>query len=223
MNFVELVDDLRKKAGASGHRITTIQEGLRPEAERLTDAIRDAWVDIQIMHDEWSFREEVAVHVTEVNSNVLNSGEYQSSQIAVWKIDSIRIAEPGEGLTESLPVCPVPWETFKRQQGLKLEDRDKPIECSVRPQDNALMLYPAADAAYPVFYEYVRNPQILKHDDDVPIISEHLHRLIVYEAMLTYAFYEVATEVLEEAKRHRQRLLHEMNKRFLPTVRLGTL
>lgn len=223
MNYVELVDRLRVLSAASGHEIKTVQQGMRPEAIRLAQWVQDAWVDIQLMHDDWKFRQEVAAHVLEVNSNVLNTSEYQSSQIAEWKVDQIRISQPGEGISESQLLNSVPWDTFKNQQGLMVKQRDKPCDCSVRPQDNAVVIYPAADKAYPVFYEYIREPQMLVHDDDEPIIPEHFHRLIVYEAMLSYGFYEVATEVLEEAKRHRTRLLQDLRKRMLPGITAGSL
>jgi len=133
----------------------------------------------------------------------------------------MRISEPRKGIGDSTELCPMDWDEFQALYGTLITRQGKPNACAVRPHDKALVLYPAADKNYPIYYEYIRSAQQLKKDADVPIMPEDFHMLIVYDALLDYAFYEPAPEAAQEGKRKQKRLMNRLMRAELPGITVG--
>ena len=83
------------------------------------------------------------------------------------------------------------------------------------------MLGPLPDDTYTVVGEYQQLPSNLVADTDTPGLSTHLHLIIVYKAMMSYALFESAPEVLQRAQVQYQRLLNQLEREQLQEVYLG--
>ena len=80
---------------------------------------------------------------------------------------------------------------------------------------------PGADVAYTLYYDYQTEPVELEDNIDVPACPKKFHMVIVYEAMQKYGRYEIAPEILSEAKTDGDRLMFRLKLDQLPPITFG--
>ena len=221
MNFVQLVERLRVECGVSGSPITDV-ETLTGEYLRLRNWTASAWVDIQTEHEgQWGFMRVSSTHLIGQYQSILSPAEWAAGRVNTWKIDSFRIAASGDPRSKSDPVDFLPYDQFVAGPGLDVSEWAKPRYFTIRPGDKALIVAPGADAAYTLFYEYQSEPIEMEDNVDVPACPSKFHMVIVYEAMLKYGRYEMAPEILSEARADRDRLLFRLKLDQLPSITFG--
>jgi len=221
VNFVQLVERLRVECGVSGSPITDV-ETLSGEHLRLRNWAASAWVDIQTEHEgQWAFMRNESAHTVAQYDSIISPPEWLAENVNTWKIDSFRISELGTPRSKSVPLDFLPYDQFIAGPGLDVSGYAKPRYFTVRPGDKALILAPGADAAYTLFYEYQAEPVDLEDNDDVPACPKKFHMVIVYEAMLRYGRYEIAPEILSEAREGRDKLLFRLKLDQLPAITFG--
>lgn len=221
MTFLELLNQYKIECGVSGPTITDV-DLVSGETMSLRNWLRNAWTDLQMLHDgQWSFMRKSSSFIVPVGGTLLNIGEWQADQVNRWKIDSFRVAEPEDGREKSVPIQFVDYDSFLATVGLDPITQNKVKWFTVRPQDKAIIIAPAPDKAYRLFFEYHAEPQFLEDSDDVPDCPAKFHMLIVYEAMLHYGSFEAASEVLARATSKRRELLNAMRAQCLPPMTFG--
>lgn len=218
MNFLELVNDLRIEAGASGRDLTSVNGALLGEPNRFRKWIKDAWVDIQIQHEHWNFMWVESSFIMPVNGSVLEPPEFKVGEVAEWQINSFRIAEPGQARKDSQPLRYHEYMFFRDTIGRDITVPGKPQGLTIHRTKESIQVAPAADKAYVLFYDYWRAPQILKDDLEEPIIPQRFHNLIVFWALRKYGSNEAAPEALMRAKEEIDRLLPSLEIDQLPGV-----
>jgi hypothetical protein len=77
------------------------------------------------------------------------------------------------------------------------------------------------DIAYVIDGEYYTQPVSLTADTDIPGIPDRFQMAIVYRAMMYYAGYEAAPEVLSRGDFEYRRLYSRMEIDQLPTIVSG--
>lgn len=221
--FVQLVDDLRVESGASGRTITTVQGNLPAEVARFKKWTADAWLDIQRRQERhWKFLfKESSGFTVPLGATVLNPTEYAAGDIAEWDYGSFRLAPAGGARKDSQPLRFADYFQFRDCIAIDTSVERKPEVITVHPNTEALHIWPAADAEYVLFYDYRRQPQELDDDDDVPIMPDRFHDLIVFWALLKYGTHEAAPEVITRAKAERDALYADLMTDQMPEV--GTL
>lgn len=95
----------------------------------------------------------------------------------------------------------------------------KPGAFSVRP-DNNLVLDTLPDQDYTLSFEHYRLPALMAANDDIPLLPERYHMLIVYLAMRLYAAYENAPEILSGSNLEYQQMMALLSRDTLPEVEL---
>ena len=156
-----------------------------------------------------------------VNASLLQPSEYLAGNVNEWKEYTFRISEPGGGYLASAPLNFMEYDLWQRTDGLAVGTAGKPRSITVRPKDNAILVSPSADKAYELYYDYVREPQILLLDTDIPIITVSLHMLIVYEALTRYGAFEAAPEIVLSARNNAHVLRGAMERLYLPALTIG--
>lgn len=221
MTFLELINRYKRECGVSGVDIDDV-DTVSGEMLRLRDWIVSAWVDIQNLHaGQWSFLRTSSSHTMAASDSLLDINEWEAGAVNRWKIDSFRISEPGEGRGTSVPLEYLPYDQFVVSVGLDPSETNKPKWFTVRPNDKAIIVAPAADAAYSIFFDYLSEPVELEDSTDEPACPAKYHMLIVYEAMLSYGGFEAAPEVIGRAKAKRAELLFAMKMDCLPMITFG--
>ena len=221
MNFLALINRYKRECGVSGPAITNV-DTVSNEHLRLRDWIVSAWVDIQSMHNgQWQFMREESSYNTSAWMTLLSIPEWAADSVNIWKIDTFRISALGESRAQSWPIDYIPYDQFVASVGLNPSEQNRPRYFTVRPGDKAVILAPACDAAYTLYFEYFSEPVELEDNNDVPACPSKYHMLIVYEAMLSYGAFEAAAEVLGRAEKKKRELLFNMQMTQLPPITFG--
>ena len=183
MNYLELAVDLRIECSVAGIGPVSINDN-RAEYQRLIHWIRDANKELQGKYANWRFLWNRDEFETVVGTDYYLVSETIPAHINVYRPDSFTI--DGDKLQEK--------DFYDRHLPVDETTHGKPSLVIIQP-NNDLRLWPIPDKAYRIAYDYYQQPQILVDADDVPLIPEPWHKLIVYRAMMMYGSYENAPEV----------------------------
>ena len=206
MNYLQLVQELARKAGVSGRpAAVTNQTG---EMLRLVNWINQAWLDIQNERADWSF--------------MWTSGQTDTvagSQTAVLLPDCRAIA-PDTVYLGATKLEVVGWSTFD-QLYRRQTTQGQPRACSIRP-DGLLALSPIPDAVYTINYDYFKKPSLMAEVTDVPgALPERFHNAIVWLAMKYYGEYEQDGDVVTIANAGYRKEALLMANELLPNIQLN--
>ena len=203
MTYLELVRRLAREVGASGG-IQSLQ-AVEGEAKRLADWVNQAWLEIQLVRDTWSWRlGEFEVSVPS-GSSVVNT----STVVDFYK--PLKGSVYGKFVAAStwFPLEYIDFQTWQDYVRARPTVISQPTSYTLKP-DRTVELYPIPANDYSVRGLYVKKPQQLVNDFDVPILPEEFHQLIVYQAMMLYAQYEAAPEIFQAGVQGYNRLYSRM-------------
>lgn len=170
--------------------------------------VRQAWLDIQ-NSARWRF---LYRPFPDTAALVAGTACYDGTSLGIedlasWIISdpasgpSLSLYDPDEGVADQQDVFPTDYQLLERRYlfGDESENRDRPLEVAINDQ-NQLCFGPVPDKAYRLVDFYVRTPQILERDDDVPIMPARYHEAIKWQALRLLAeFDEADTLVLQTA------------------------
>lgn len=201
MNFLALVNRARRECGVSGPALASIatDSALSAEGLRFKQWINEAWREIQTEHGEWNYS------LKQVSFNT-TAGTYNYTLTALgitdlgnWKRDTFRAYSTAQGYSNEQIMPFMEYETYRNvyRYGNMRDTRARPVAFSISPADKSLLIGPVPDDVYTVVGEYYGMPTDLTVDADEPTIPDRYHMLIVYKAMISYAGYEAAPEVMQ--------------------------
>ena len=201
MNYKDLVNALAREAGVSGGGNISTVSSTTGETARLAYWIKQADLDIQGMYFDWKFLWTPFGFSTEAGKP-----EYAAPlERHWWDRDKARIGDaPVADITE-----------YELWDGIESQDEDAPHRIILMPNGN-LKLLPTPDGAYSVSLPFYRSPKPMAVDTDVSLIPDPFHDLIWMRALLKYAFYEAAPEVLERVSTEWPDRLQALQSHQLP-------
>ncbi len=220
MNFLQLVNRARIECGVSGPALTTTV-GVGGEAQRFTQWINSAWVDLQTAKEDWQWMRE-AVQFNTVTQQQL----YTPTQAGVgstfgnWKRDSFRCSSVGQAYKDEQLMNYMDYNTFRNLYiyGNMRTTYARPVVVSIAPGgDKSLAFGSIPDQPYVITGEYYKKPSEFAADTDEPGIPERFQMLIVYRAMMFYGGYEAAPEVFQRGESEFKRLMSRLDIDQLPT------
>lgn len=193
----------------------------------VVDWCADAWVDIQNLRPDWRFKRRTAQFVT-VNGQQTYTPEQAGidpETFGHWIPDSFRNWVTSVGEASEMFMRDLPYAQWRDgyQFGTTRTTTSRPTVITVLPNNSlGLGLPPTGD--YTVFGDYYTAPIRMEADEDIPELPiQHSYMLIVYEAMLSYGYSEVASEVLARAEKKRRELMTALvNDQTEPLVLVGS-
>lgn len=203
MNFKELVSTLAREAGVSGGGAISSVASPTGETARLVGWVKLAYADIQRLWLDWRFL------WTDYGINTeAGTADYPAPlEWHWWDRDKAQLdGTPMAGAFIDYEL----WDGYSGEQ-----DEDKPNRIVLMP-DGSLKLIPTPDDVYSLSVPYYRRPHTLALDTDIPILPEAFHDLIWMRALLKYAYYESAPEVLERVGTEYPELLAQLERHQLP-------
>lgn len=223
MNYLELVRELARESGTTdtadpaGTGILTLEN---PPVKHLEDLIawtRKAWLDIQLQCD-WSFL---------VREGQITTTPGEKTIDILAQVPDFRRLEPyfepfrmrWIRLENRDKLAAVRYSQWTGQTALKISRQSKPRNFTIRP-DGLMELWPVPQAEYTITFDYLREPQILAEDEDVPILPLRYHDVIVYRALLKYAGFDEAQAQYQRAMPEFRKLMHDMGRELLPEIRV---
>lgn len=222
MNYLQLINRLRLECGVSGPDLTSL-ENLSQESRRMAAWIADAWVDVQTEHDDWQFmRREIAFNAVPGQQSYTAADAGIEQTFANWKRDSFTCSSEGQNFGDEDELPFMDYDHFRRMYrfGVARTNEGRPVFMTVTP-DKSLALGPVPDQDYLITGDYYARPVRLQAAEDMPLIDERYHMLIVYRAMMSYGTFEAATEVYGRGDMEYRRLRSKLVIDQLPRLVSG--
>lgn len=217
MNYLQLCQRLRSEVGISGADATVT--GATGEWLRVTNWIKQAWNEIQVLHDNWNFMRGTVSFAT-----VAEQAEYPyaSSPLSLtdfgrWRDDSFRIYKDSVGDEHYLHY--LDYNEFRDRYLISTYQTTYayPSVITVSPSDSLILALPP-EAIYTVSGEYFKDITELSSDSDTPSMPSRYHMMIVYRAMMDYALYEAASEAAQRSAQRYQEMKFRLECDELPDV-----
>lgn len=216
--FLQLCQAVRQESGISGTGPSSVlnQQG---EMKRVVDWVARAYRDVQNLHRNWDFLRSdftfpTIVNVQEYTPAAASLPEHQS-----WKVGSLRIFETARGYNDEVWLKFVPWENF-RDTYIRSGNRTatgRPFAWTIRPETQAVVLWPLPDTIYTIVGEYFMRAQAMTDNDDVPIFPQEFHDVLMWRAMMFYAGFENASPEYALAKGEYGDTLSKLRRDQLPS------
>jgi hypothetical protein len=188
--FLELVVDLHRESGAAGQAPTTVV-GQRGEYNRLVHWIKDADMYIQDMYENWKFMRAQYSEDTLAGNKMLPSIQ----DVAWYDEGTFKIIE--NGTTDENPIEVVEYDAIKGE--IRDTTSNVPYRVIIMP-DNTLEVDPFPDAAHTIKCDYYKNAVEMIGNSDISVIPERFHRAILGYALMLYAGYERADEIMKQGE-----------------------
>lgn len=222
MTYIELVNRCKSECGIAGNPITLLT-GNSNEITRLAGWVSSAWVDIQQERQDWRFMRKPFTVNTVANTQSYSASDASISDFSKWKDDSFRIYRTADG--EDNEQFLTHWKDYSEFRDFYLfsslrSQRGQPNDIVIDPDDNLLLGY-TPDDIYTVIGEYYRSPQVLTLATDTPIIPSEFHMIIVYETMISYGYFNVASEQLSRGREKLAKLKSRLLQKYSPTIGVG--
>lgn len=201
MTFLELCQALVSEVGIAGGTGPTSVLNQKGELANVVRWIRDSNLWIDNLWKDWKYL------WFEYSGILGNNAQQQLNRFAPppnsppglvvrkWDRESFWLDKQSAG---AQPLSYVEWRKFRAlyDVGRDITRPGKPTTFTIRP-DNSIQLYPIPDTTFTLTGEGWRRPTLLKHNNDVPLMPEDYHRLIVCRAAIMYGNREDAGEVIE--------------------------
>lgn len=225
MNLLQLVNRLRVECGVSGPPLATVA-GVLPGSEnaRMVAWVQQAWEDIQTSKEDWLFLRENFQFNT-VSQQQIYTPVQAGLTVATfgnWKRDSFRCSSVGQSYRDEQLMNYMEWTTF-RNLYIYANMRNtyaRPVVVTIDPHKN-LGFGAIPDIPYVIVGEYYTQPVPLVLDADEPALPSRFHMTIVYRAMMYYAGYEAAPEVMSRGEFEYKRMYSRLDIDQLPTTVSG--
>jgi hypothetical protein len=215
VTYLELCQHLRRECGVSGSGPASVVDQTG-EMRRLVEWIKAAWREIQLARPDWRFMWAAGSFTTSAGV-----ADYTQAAIGVtatqFDLGSFVLTD-GAGSKRALRH--VPYTLWKATYGTATLDNAVPTLITDLP-DQSLRLTVPPDDAYAVTFDYYREPQELAANTNEPYLPERYQMLIVYKAMMYYAGYEDAKEVLTDAILRYNPLFDALETSQLPPIGFG--
>ena len=209
MDLLALVKSLHYEAKQPGSPPATVAG----QSGRAADLVRwaiEAYNDIQREKDSrWKWlRSDWSLNTAAADADYA-SGECTDvadvaaiTRFLAWELDDeeppfIYLVSDGVATERELPIAH--WQEFRRLYVRATHTAASPAQISVDPADT-LFFGPTPDDIYRVTGSYWKSIQELAVDADEPEMPANYHMLIVYRALLKYAYNVVGQEILARAR-----------------------
>ncbi|MEM8991901.1 MAG: hypothetical protein AAGD08_15975 [Pseudomonadota bacterium] len=226
--FLEICQRAAGESGAfnTGYTLPTTVVNQTGHEGQLVQWVKDAWRDIQVHRSRWEWmRDEFSANL--VSSTQRYSGaDLGLTRHAAWIVcpdsandSGVTIYGQAEGVSDERQLSWMTWNEFRRRllRGAASTTTGYPAYFTIDPA-RRLVLYPIPDRVFVVQGEYVKTPQVLALDADVPEMPERFHDLIWMKALLRSASDEEALSQYPIWRNDYKVLLNELERDELPEV-----
>lgn len=225
MNFLQLVNRARSECGVSGAALQTVQGALSKEAQRFKDWIADAWRDVQMHREDWTWMRKSASFQTVEGQADYSLAAIGATDLDDWIASTFRVYPTARGVAGELHMEFAAYDDFRDRFnfGTSRTNTGHPLWWTAQP-DRSLRIWPLPNGAYTVTGDYRRAPGELAADDDTPASSglpDRFHMLMVYKAMEHYGLFEAAPEVLARGEKGWAREMGRLEDWGLPNLVMG--
>ena len=216
--YLDLCRSTRLMVGMQGTGPSSVV-GAQGIEEVLVRFVRDAYIDIQNMREEWNW-------LLTDGSFSTNIGQDEYDFLAIfltatptfkkYKLDSFRITNAS---SKKNFLRYVDRDVLEARY-LNTTEQKLPTQYTVDPSNNSLIFKPIPDGVYAVDFRYWQSPEILSTDAQVPALPISFHNLIAYKAVEKMAVYLGAPEVYGRYSSEAAKMLGQLMRVEIPKMRM---
>jgi hypothetical protein len=225
MNFLGIVNRLRRECGVTSADLATLAGTLTRENTLFKEWANDAWLEVQIAHPDWKWMRSSFTYAAASGAQQL--GTMGLTDVSDWKRDSFRSYSTATGTNDEQILPYMEFDTWRNVYafGSMRSATGRPAVLTVNP-DRTVACGPVLVDAYTIAGEYYHVPTDLLLDTDDPSatgngLPDRYHMLIVYMAMRKYAAYYVAPEVESRGATGERKFMRRLEFDYLPTLISG--
>lgn len=225
--FLSLARDTAYQSGTISNRDEpSTVSGQTGRLALIVDQVAEAWKDIQVDQPHWRWMQRRFTMDSIVSTRSYDGASFDASRFGRFMEDgdhktfAYTLYDPAVGLSDERRLTFVNWETFYEHFMWGSQDQDttgKPVYATIGPEGQ-LYLHPIPDAAYKVRGWYMRSPQALTDDDDVPELPERFHNVIKWQALLHLGTYDEAPTQMSMWQRNYDRLMDRLVAEQTPSM-----
>lgn len=255
MNYLAAVQKAIRWSGARSTEPTTLV-GATGLVKQMADFVADSWAELQLEREDWYWNKHQTVVGTitannnrfflrtsaasggtdnklsgvltydtsdgsiTVSSTTLADVQYNFEDCKVGINDDTDATTPDEYLHH------VRWNDWRYHlEDFSDDTKQQPVYYTIAPDGN-MLVYPTPEAAYRLFFEIPKTPQILAADaDEIRDLPEYLQNGVVWRAILYYALYQQDMGMVEWARVRYRPYKKWLEDREMPdvTIRWGEL
>lgn len=222
MNYLALVNRMRRECGVSGAALTTIV-GATGESQRCAEWVQQAWIEMQEEHEDWAWLRKTVSFQTVQGTQLYTTTTVSATDHASWIPSSFRCYLTSAGYANEMHLTSMDYVSFRDTYIFNAfrTTQSRPISISATPGDNSLLLGPVPNDTYTVVGEYFKTPIELSADADIPEMPTRFHMAIVYKAMMHYGMYEAAPEVYQRGETRYKDMLNNLEVSQLLAFDIG--
>jgi len=216
MNYLDICKSVRILSGAQGVGPSSVVGASGYEAA-LVSFVKDAWIDIQNLREDWNFLEDKKSFNTVVgkdNYTIAEIFQADSSIFKVWKKDNFVITTNG---TKKY-LNHTDAELFDRKW-LNNSSTGDPTQYAINSNHSISIGIPPS-SIFSIDTVYYKSPQILVIDTDVPTLPVAYHNLIVYRALQKMSIYLSTPEIFRGYATEADRLAGSLLRSECPVKRV---
>jgi hypothetical protein len=241
MNFLELSQRTAAECGVSGTLTTT--SGQQGSLLRIVNWVKEAWIEIQTEHDDWTFMRSskllgAGVSFPTVSGQLFYKLGVGAGKIGLdaddfgkWDMDSFRCQTTSVGIQDETYLDNlIDFDVWRDayMYGANQNVITRPVAIVEGPE-NQLCIGPASDGNYTITGDFIMSEMEMSNDTDEPTnrlgtftLPRRFQMRIVYKAMEYYAAYESAPEVHQRAINGTGKLKPKMEALYLPEFGSGS-
>jgi hypothetical protein len=225
--FIQLCQRLRREAGISGTGPTSVVGNVNNEYQRVVEWINKAYVDVQLLHDDWRFMwSEFSFNTTAAD------GEYTEAQalatltptlgVGRFDNDSFRYYLTSNGVAGEQFMRFREYPTFRDIWlfGSNRTAQGQPEEFTQAPNRN-ILLAQIPNAIYTITGSFYRRPVEMAADGDTPLFPAEYHEILVWWALINYAGFEESNAIYTHAQNMVNQRIGQMRNRERPRIVFG--
>lgn len=217
--FIELVKNARLISGMQGSGPSSVSAAQGIE-EVLVRFVRDAYVDIQSLREDFGFLEGTETFSTAAGKDTYTVTDIFGTSTPNFKKyqDCSFIITDASGHKKYLRCQD---RNVLEARYLNEDSQKLPTEYAIHPSNKSIILKPIPDGVYSISFRYYEEPEILLTDAQVPKMPLEFHNLILYKAVEKMAVYLSAPELYREYSIEAARMTGQLMRMELPKKRLS--
>lgn len=189
MNYLTLAQKLRIKCRIVGTGPTAVT-GQNAQYTFLLNCVRDAWTEIQGLHDDWLWMRKSASCVTEQGKPHYGPTDFALTDFRSWATDIANCDVfsnyvTSTGPDSSIDMGVIDYATWNSRYQNGVNTNSRPVEIAITP-DNKLCVGPVPKAGYTLVGNYYATQSVLSGATDTPEMPAQYHQAIIYKAMMLY-------------------------------------
>ncbi len=220
--FLDICRDARREAGLSGSGPVSVTTATGIEKNIVGYVVR-AFIDVQTYRTDWPWMRKDFEFITSPGKQRYPLAELNLTDVENWDFSGASIYKTADGKAGESPLGSATFDTWWNFHRIGLQTPAQPEAIFFDPATNDLMLFPVPDAEYTIPLRYYRAAQVLVANGDIPRMptNEAWNDIIMWRALWYYGYYDGAPDVLEEAERKWDEMIHALDNKYGQSITIS--